>query len=460
MAITSLQKILNIGHPISFYISDPNKSINTSWTGFGNPTNQYVNPPSPYTETSGNKADVDNIEKSTGFKDISIGLETTFLRVPHDGTNENSNSVALGGGFVSSTAPSQQITITQNQNSIDVDITALLKWYLQNNGGATRMKVLSKGTLNKVQDGNTPTPYGYDLFSTPFAETPLPSESYMITQSLVGNVDGIEEIVTDQNRRATVEFYSFGETADQYPRFRGSYKNDPMTNTNTVANLSLGAMSVSVEPTNNATLTIVLNKTIAAVDNFWKKIKTSILDPNIAAQGINFKSIDGNITVGSSIGTAVFDGLIEDENQVTLIYVNYDRVNEVGARQNTPIQDLSFDSNLGIRKFFDISKFFTGLSGTAGPVGDQVFLNDLQTVNDGTYLYFPQGLTFVAGLPLGINGSGTKRFKIKQAYVSGTNLRLETTTAFSNNSSSSALNSIQISTGQFRPKLIVSYQTT
>ena len=40
MAITSLQKILNIGHPISFYISDPNKSINTSWTGFGNPNSE------------------------------------------------------------------------------------------------------------------------------------------------------------------------------------------------------------------------------------------------------------------------------------------------------------------------------------------------------------------------------------------------------------------------------------
>ncbi len=452
MAITSLQKILNIGHPISFYISDPNQSINTTWTGFAvaNPTNQYVNPPSPYTETSGNTADVDNIEKSTGFKDIAIGLETAFLRVPHDGTGENSASVAIGGGFVSSTAPVQQINVTQNQNSIDVDITALLKWYLEKNGGATRMKVLSKGTLNEVQGGATPTPYGYDLVSTPFAETPLPSESYMITQQVVGDVDGTSEIVVDQNRRASVQFYSFGETADQFPRITASYvSNGNMVNTHQYTSTGV---SVSVD-TPNESLQVTIDRRVPNADRFWRTLRPSIINDDTYTATVAF--VTGAVT--ATTAPISLDSFLEDNNTVVLFF-NYFSGQAITIN-NIATTSITFTVTRTGRNYFNIARFLTSLTTVTGPFGDEVFLNVYQNIDSSSYIYFPQGLTFSSSR-FSPNNNETKRFKIKRSFVSGTALRLELQNAFGSVGVSQANQNVVTSTGQFRPKLIVSYTST
>lgn len=459
MPITSLQKLQDIGYPVSFHIADPNQS-NTTWVGYGQaqPNAGFVAPPNPYTETSGDITNPENINISTGFKDIEIGTETQFLRVPLDGTEENTATVAVGGGYVSQTAPTTQINVNLNQNSIDVDVTEMLRWYLSNIG-QNRMKILAKGAMTEVNPPDQPFPYGYDFMGNPIGNNLIPSESYMITQPS-GNVDGVEEIVTDQNRRATVEFHSFGETADQYPRFRGGYFSTTMSNQNTCASTGNGIL-ITVNPT-TSDLTIVLDRKVAVVDRFWRLAKTSITETDgIDGQLVFFTSSSPVIPTANTIGSVTLIDFTESQNSVTLNFGSYAVASNLGSLYqnltNIPADNLTFTSNLGNRKFFELSRLITSPSGTVtGPFGDQVFLDNFQTVDDGTYLYFPQGITLTSSdTPLVSSGDGTKRFKIKKAFVNGTSLRLETTTVFSNNSSSNSLNSIPISTGFNKPKLIV-----
>lgn len=447
MPITSLQKLLDAGHLVRFHVADPNQTIDNTWIGYGQAAQNtgFIPPPNPYNEYRV-IPEPDNIIFSTGFADSEFGTPTEFIRVPLDGTEENQNEVARGGGYVSTAAPTSEVRVSLNANSVDVDITEMLKWYLQNVGG-NRMKVLSKGAFDKLNvPFVNPDPYGYD--SGTIVNPLKPSESYMITQP-TGDVDGVSEIVVDPNRRATVEFYSFGETADQYPRFRGSYNVGPMSNANSYSSIVDG-ISVTVDPSTQQ-LTLVLNRSVPSVDRFWRLAKSSIIEPN-AVQTIAFTT--ATIVFGTSTGQLVFQDASENNGIVTLTFGSYARPITLS---NERVTGLSFTTNTPSKKYFSIDRLITTQSGTVlGPLGDSVFLDNYQNIDDGSYLYFPQGITLTANeVALTPNGNGTKRFKIKNAFMSGTTLRLELANDWSQNISTNIINSIPMSTGIFRPKLIV-----
>lgn len=441
---------MDAGHLVRFHVADPNQRIDNTWIGYGQAAQNtgFIPPPNPYNEYRV-ITEPDNIIFSTGFADSEFGTPTEFIRVPLDGTEENQNEVARGGGYVSTAAPTSDVRVSLNTNSVDVDITEMLKWYLQNVGG-NRMKVLSKGAFDKLNvPFVNPTPYGYD--SGTILDPLKPSESYMITQP-TGDVDGVSEIVVDPNRRATVEFYSFGETADQYPRFRGSYTFGQMQNTNSYDSLGADGISVTVEPSTQQ-LTLVLDRSVESVDRFWRLTKSSIIEPN-AVQTIAFTTPTLE-SFGTSTGELVFQDASENNGIVTLTFGSY---TPTVTSSNERVISLSFTTFTPQKSFFDIFRAITSPSGQpiAGPLGDALFLEQYQTIDDGTYLYFPQGITLSGnGVPLTINGEGTKRFKIKNAYATGSTLRLELAINWSQNTSSLATNSIPISTGIFRPKLIV-----
>jgi len=458
MAITSLDKFQDLGHPLTFHIAADN--VNTNWRGYSvTPPTGFVLPPNPYNAYK-EVTDPDNIIFSTGFQDLEIQTTSGYLAVPLDGgpnenDNENNGAVADGGGFVHGTAPVANIQVKLNDTSVDVDVTEIVKWYLQHIGG-NRLKILSKGRFDLVPNSNIPDPYGYRIQNSQEGGLSA-SESYMITQT----VGDISEVVVDENRKATVEFYSFGETADFFPRFNGNYGTGNLTNQ--ISSSDTGNAITLVEYNDNEDqLTFRINTTNANAASFVNRLKTWVFpDTDYIVTSISFLGNNQNppVALTLSSGSVNISSFSEDQNSVTIVIGDYTPLQgTLTVANNTIVSNLNLTITRPNRNWFEIKRAITNTSGSpAGPFGDVFRQTHYSNINDGSYLYFPSGITkgSASGSDLTINGSATKRFKVTRSLLGGASVYLEIDQNWSPTNSASKLYNINMSSGLYRPKLII-----
>lgn len=461
MPTNSIQKALNVGHEITLHLADPTIPVNTTWSGYVNPSAGYSVPPNPYKEPDNNPvSSQDNIRKSTGFDGIEPGTPNQFLRVPLDGTPENASTTYSGGGFVLDNASGLTcgFIVNQSTSSIDVDVTAMVRWYIQNRGAnpSERMRILGKGSYVKPTSPDVETPYGYFTDFAPPGAGQRPSESYMITAP-TGAVDDTTEVVTAPGRRAMVHFYSFGETADQYSGFIGQYGNGSFTTqVNYVKTTGDNVILVVDSLSGTGTLTIPKSNSVAV--SFWNRLKPNINTTDTFTTTITVTTADGT-PAANTTGSIANIGWIETSTSIVVSFDSYSSATLFPGGGQEIINSITFSMTRTGRSYFKLTSF----GSPASVFSDAIFTNHYPTVDSGSFFYFPSGVTLTANAGnLSSNAAGKKRFKIIRSLPSSATsrhyLEVEPWSNFTSADVTKAI-LIPISTGIFRPKMIVSYNS-